>query len=585
MSHRAELHATLYVLDVIAARKLWHQRVFGAFRLVAQPSVMALDVVLDTPTRVLQHAGMTLVLSTREGSHATLWLHTSSAEHTAYPLLHDTQWPAELCASLAQMNAPAHTLIPIASAQTKLQIRQVTDAATVHIATMTLRHGHIHAGSTVREWSDITIAPTNNTDTDTRSEIQTTLEAHVACTIAPQSMQVALVTLSATYAVPQYGDAGLREQLTALAAIGRDADESLLVPLANDDSPANRMIVAAALVHQNGHPYASDPFWMVLDAQQRVIVEALAQPTPNARWPLPVPVRDIRSGPFPDVLRLKLRGQFRRVLLRESAVKEGFHAEDVHRIRVSLRKLNSLLECGVFVYEDEQIAQYRRGFRRMARFLGEVRDADAFADHVKRILGTNTVPHDIRNALQQIRQKALKELELLIGADKHQQFLDSFAGFVCTAEAAAPNSPSTAVFLHSCVNEMMHALTLPMRTPATKLDTETMHEIRIQAKKLRYIIEAFPDVLQPHATPLLTLLERLQHRLGIIQDAATAHRLLITTHLTSHTQAKTVLTTMRAEANYQRTQLESLWSACTSQETQRTLDAITRALGQEGDRL
>jgi CHAD domain-containing protein len=130
---------------------------------------------------------------------------------------------------------------------------------------------------------------------------------------------------------------------------------------------------------------------------------------------------------------------------------------------------------------------------------------------------------------------------------------------------------------------MMQTLIAPMQTPSAKLDHETLHEIRIQAKKLRYTIEAFPELLLPTAQPLVILLEKLQLRLGIIQDAATAHRILIDTHLTSHSQAKTVLTTMRAEANYQRTQLEALWRACTGPDTQEILQAIARALTHEGN--
>ena len=390
MSDRAELHAPLYVLDVVAARKIWHQRVLSTYRLVAQPSVMALEFVLDTPTQALQQSAVQLVMRTREGDQATLSVHKTSETPKMYAVSHDGQWPAILIALLAELNAPIHTLIPIAVAQTKQQIRHVNTAAGVHVATMTLSHGHINASAIVRPWSDIRITPTDCGDTATCRQIQSAIEARVACTLATQDIHAALLTLCSTDALPQSGDAGLATQVNAFSVIGRDADESVMVPLANDDTPANRMIVAAALVHQTGHPYAADPFWRVLDDQQRATVAALAQPQPAPHWSVPFGSLDTREWPFADVLRIKLRGQFRRVLLRESAVKTGYHAEDVHRIRVSSRKLNSLLECGVTVYEDERIAQYRRGFRRMARFLGEVRDADAFAEHVKRILGTNT---------------------------------------------------------------------------------------------------------------------------------------------------------------------------------------------------
>jgi CHAD domain-containing protein len=321
---------------------------------------------------------------------------------------------------------------------------------------------------------------------------------------------------------------------------------------------------------------------LTLDEDQRALVRTMLQAATAPITILPLQPIDTRPWNFAEVLRTKLRGQYRRVLLREHAVAKGYHAEDIHRIRVSLRKLNSLLECGLTIYESEEIAQYRRGFRRMARFLGDVRDADAFADHVKRILGTNTVPHEIRTALQRIRQKALRELEALIEAEKHQEFLVGFATFVCTLPPAITIEPTTAQYLSQRLMQMIAALVAPMHTPANKLDTETLHDIRIQAKKLRYTIEAFPEVLLPAAQPLVNILEKLQLRLGIIQDAATAHKILIDTHLTSHSQAKTVLTTLRAEANYQRTQLGALWNACLALDAATIVQNLVEPMQTEG---
>ena len=583
MLQSAEPIVVMHVLDVIAARKMWHQRTLDVFRLVAQPSVHVLEVVLDSPTRTLQQKNIQLLLSTSEGESAHVVLdRNDGTAPQMWPITH-ARWPDTLCTTLDRLSVAPHVLIPIAAAQTKQQIRLVHDAGGVHVATITLSHGHINDATQVHECSEITIQRTPTASAGIAAQVASFIEATVACTVAKPSIRHALAELAHNPIVPATAQAVRAVQKTALSAVGRDPDEAVLVPLPSIDSTQNRIIVAAALVQQSGHPAEADPYWMVLDAEQRAQVMTLTAASNVLSPPLPGAPFDARRWPFPDILRMKLRGQFRRVLLRERAVKEGYSAENVHRIRVSLRKLNSLIECGVSVYEEEEIAQYRRGFRRMSRFLGEVRDADAFADHVKRILGTNTVPAEIRQPLQRVRQKALKELESLITADKHQLFLDGFATFVCTFEPYPGVAPTTAEYLHTHILTMMQALTAPMQTPAAKLDSETLHEIRIQSKKLRYTIEAFPEVLLPPALPLVQLLEKLQQRLGIIQDAATAHRLLIDTHLMSHTQAKAVLSTMRAEANYQRTQLNALWAACTSIETSAVLHSISALLTHEGN--
>jgi CHAD domain-containing protein len=54
-------------------------------------------------------------------------------------------------------------------------------------------------------------------------------------------------------------------------------------------------------------------------------------------------------------------------------------------------------------------------------------------------------------------------------------------------------------------------------------DTETWHALRIEARRLRYSIEAFGDVLAEEPTrELLKRVTRVQDHLGAMQDAAVA---------------------------------------------------------------
>ncbi len=567
MHHETAPTNTLRVLDMVAARKLWHQRTCAGYRIVAQPSTSVLTVLLDDAQHTILHNEMTLLLTLSDGEPAALALHLSNPQVVIQGTIAHDSWPPAILMHLGKIGVVPHQLLPIVSTYTKQQHRRVYDDAGTHCATLTLEHGSIDAPHTGSEVSLIHICATPAAHTRLSIDLASVIHQTIACTPATDSATIMRSAASALREHPRPWIEQLSTFIVQYAASGRDADEALLIPMAAGDTPADRRLVAATIVQLNGHPADADPFWLTFDEQQRAIVRSLVQSTTAPTISLPLQRIDTRSWSFAEVLRAKLRGQYRRVLQREYAVAKGYHAEDIHRIRVSLRKLNSLLECGLSVYESEEIAQYRRGFRRMARFLGDVRDADAFAEHVKRILGTNTVPHEIRTALQRLRQKAMRELEALIEADKHQQFLVDFAHFVCTLPPNGTSEPTVTQYLAHRVTQMIAALVAPMGTPANKLDTETLHDVRIQAKKLRYTIEAFPEVLLPAAQPLVTILEKLQIRLGIIQDAATAHRILIDTHLTSHTQAKTVLSTLRAEANYQRTQLGALWNACLAIDT------------------
>jgi CHAD domain-containing protein len=582
MHHATATTHTLRVLDMVAARKLWHQRALGGYKLVAQPSTSALTVLLDDAQHTLHRNDMTLLLTLIDGEAAGLTLHIASLDRIMDGTITDRIWPDSINAQLDMIGVTRHLLIPMVTTYTKLQHRRVHNHAGTHFATVTLEHGYLDNPSAGSEVSLLHLSAVPPFGDSAVLELSNTIQHTIACARADDRATTLRVATNVLVQQPRPSIERLSSHLMRFTATGRDADEALHIPMTTDDSPADRVLIAAAVVQVSGHPADADPCWLTLDEDQRAVVRVLIQSATAPTTILPLQPIDTRPWNFAEVLRTKLRGQYRRVLLREHAVAKGYHAEDIHRIRVSLRKLNSLLECGLTIYESEEIAQYRRGFRRMARFLGDVRDADAFADHVKRIMGTNTVPHEIRTALQRIRQKALRELEALIEAEKHQEFLVGFATFVCTVPPAGTTEPTTAQYLSQRLTQMIAALVAPMHTPANKLDTETLHDIRIQAKKLRYTIEAFPEVLLPAAQPLVNILEKLQLRLGIIQDAATAHKILIDTHLTSHSQAKTVLTTLRAEANYQRTQLGALWNACLALDAATIVQNLVEPMHTEG---
>jgi P2 family phage major capsid protein len=80
MQHATATTHTLRVLDMVAARKLWHQRAWGGYKLVAQPSTSALTVLLDDAQHTLHRNDMTLLLTLIDGEAATLRLHIASLD-------------------------------------------------------------------------------------------------------------------------------------------------------------------------------------------------------------------------------------------------------------------------------------------------------------------------------------------------------------------------------------------------------------------------------------------------------------------------------------------------------------------------
>jgi CHAD domain-containing protein len=271
--------------------------------------------------------------------------------------------------------------------------------------------------------------------------------------------------------------------------------------------------------------------------------------------------------PFGEGLRLQLRHQFRRMLIRRMHVLADFDQDHIHRLRVILRKIRALLECADGCYDEELLSQYKRGFRRMARFLGEVRDCDVLLGNMQRIGGVDGIAPEITRAIAQTRTHALHELVELFRSDKHQRFIREYAAFVSTPAAATIDGIAQtrlADGLGHRITERTVAFQQPLAQTFDRIEEHELHAWRIRGKRLRYILECFPTVIIAETTPALATLDAVQQSLGMLQDTVVAFELLNKMKVHTHPDSKKVITQLRHEAAQQRQTLATLWQASTS---------------------
>jgi CHAD domain-containing protein len=199
----------------------------------------------------------------------------------------------------------------------------------------------------------------------------------------------------------------------------------------------------------------------------------------------------------------------------------------------------------------------------MARFLGEIRDCDAFSDHILRILDVHQLPPAFEKGLATIRQKALNNFRTLLTDNKHQRFLHQFAEFV-----TIPNSgnvvtvQSLPVVLTDRIKTQYAHVTKPHPKSLIKMDDDTLHDLRIQIKHLRYLLESFSDLLLPAGEVALQRLILIQDHLGTVQDAVVAQQLLTQMRMLNTPEGKRIIQTLRQEALQQRQLLPDVWATC-----------------------
>jgi CHAD domain-containing protein len=117
----------------------------------------------------------------------------------------------------------------------------------------------------------------------------------------------------------------------------------------------------------------------------------------------------------------------------------------------------------------------------------------------------------------------------LLDSKAYAQFKKEFARFLATAGAGAPPAPAeSAAPLPHRVREAVPLLAVAGyvavranegRVEGPDAPLARLHQLRITAKGLRYLLECFREILPAEAEALIDRIKELQEHLGNLQDA------------------------------------------------------------------
>jgi CHAD domain-containing protein len=226
-----------------------------------------------------------------------------------------------------------------------------------------------------------------------------------------------------------------------------------------------------------------------------------------------------------------MRFHLARMIDYEAGTRSGEDAEDLHKMRVATRRQRAAWRVFGESFRDGRTRRYRKGLREIASRLGAVRDLDVLleAADAYRAEGSTTEQRalepllaDWRSHRDDARLLLLRELD----SDGYRRWLDDYVDFVRTEGAAV--RPVGAVQPHRVRD------TAPPRIwtayeqvrgyePVLRwADVETLHDLRIAGKWLRYTLEFVREALGPESGPLIAKVTALQDHLGLMHDADVA---------------------------------------------------------------
>lgn len=231
----------------------------------------------------------------------------------------------------------------------------------------------------------------------------------------------------------------------------------------------------------------------------------------------------------PGGIKLVLVSRFGELRDFRAAALDWTDPEGVHSMRVASRRLRSALRDFMPYLRKRRISSVIKPLRDVADALGEVRDQDVAIlaleklqahspDHVSAAL------KQVIDARKEIRDQARKELEAMLEDSELKQLEKNFTTGVDEATVEATGRTPSPLLI--TFRKMSRAIILDRLKELEKLsngvfrpfDVETLHEMRIAAKRLRYAIELFQQCWGRSIATYAKQTARLQTALGEVHD-------------------------------------------------------------------
>ncbi len=232
-----------------------------------------------------------------------------------------------------------------------------------------------------------------------------------------------------------------------------------------------------------------------------------------------------------------LRFHFLRMVYHEPGTRRGDDLEYLHDMRVATRRMRSALGTFRPFYKKKIRKRYMKDLREVGFALGTVRDIDVFLENMGieveldpqvRLLDLSA----LRNFWQLKREAARAVMLRHLDSSPYQEFLFDFDSFLNTPNLGLKKRFLERDFSHS-IQESLPKLIKDhfwrvqvFSEIVNNASVEELHKLRIEIKKLRYLLEFFKEILGEQSVRLIDQLKRIQDHLGKLNDAVVAKEMI-----------------------------------------------------------
>ena len=210
----------------------------------------------------------------------------------------------------------------------------------------------------------------------------------------------------------------------------------------------------------------------------------------------------------------------------ETGIRGDWDTEFLHDFRVAIRRTRSALSQIKGVLLEDAVTHFKDEFRQLGRSTNRLRDLDVYLleeETYRAMLPRSLQPglDAVFSRLKNERRRALNDMVQVLDAPEYLDLMDSWAAFLQGAQSRGGKDsavPATALarkFIYKRFKQVLK------RGQAIGDDTpdEALHNLRIDCKKLRYLLEFFASLFpKDKMDKLIGYMKKLQDNLGDFND-------------------------------------------------------------------
>jgi CHAD domain-containing protein len=229
-----------------------------------------------------------------------------------------------------------------------------------------------------------------------------------------------------------------------------------------------------------------------------------------------------KGDPAVEHLRAYLRAQLAAIERHDPAVRVGSDPEDLHKLRVAVRRSRAALREARSLLGEERGRELRDELRWLGRQLGSARDLDVLVarlrTQVAELDGPDAIPAGkIVMQLEAEREAVQAELIGTLESPRYSALLAMLEETV-----SAPPVATSDVSLKKVARREFRRLERQVKALGVAPSNDALHRARIQAKRLRYATELSSQLLGKDGERVVSAAKTFQDVVGAHQDAVVA---------------------------------------------------------------